>query len=535
MQQIPLPPNFEPDLPVGQQFPAESAPAVRTVYSKGDRATAWACVVLGWLFVRNLLDFSSGPVLTLFWLAAVVVMVVRCFVSGAKVSFASVSGALCLCVGAFCFALTANPYVYLLGFGLMLWGCLYWLMVANQTRSQNRLGEMLPFDLLKGTFIMPFGSFGKLFCGLFVPNKKPSKIKIKWPKGRTLWWAVLGVFLAILPTLLIILLLSQSDAAFANLMQWLSDLNLDFGWAMEQLLFVILGLPLAMFAYGAIYSNLHHRFPGALAAQNNKLAISALRFAPRALIAGAATPPLIVYLLFFFSQTGYYLSAFAQILPGGNAYAQYAREGFFELCTVACINLVIVTIITLLCQRGDKKPALLRVFNSLYALCTLLLIAIAFSKMLLYIDQYGLTRRRLMTAWFMLLLGAFMLFLLVKQLWDKFRLAQVSAVVGVVLCAMLLFVNTDVLIARYNVSAYTSGAITEMDMEQYEDMDTLAVAELVPLTKQQKPDAADRPVAQNAENLINRTVSKLKAKKAIEYTLSDLQAKIALQQAGYWK
>ena len=45
-----------------------------------------------------------------------------------------------------------------------------------------------------------------------------------------------------------------------------------------------------------------------------------------------------VYLLFIGLQARYLFSAFFGILPEAYTYAQYARQGFFELCVIALLN-----------------------------------------------------------------------------------------------------------------------------------------------------------------------------------------------------
>ena len=49
-----------------------------------------------------------------------------------------------------------------------------------------------------------------------------------------------------------------------------------------------------------------------------------------------------VYLLFFGAQAATLFSAFAGVRPEGLTYAEYARQGFFELCGVAMINLAVL-------------------------------------------------------------------------------------------------------------------------------------------------------------------------------------------------
>ena len=52
----------------------------------------------------------------------------------------------------------------------------------------------------------------------------------------------------------------------------------------------------------------------------------------------------VVYLVYLFSQLAYFFNAFRGLLPEGYdfSYAEYARRGFFELCAVAGINLVLL-------------------------------------------------------------------------------------------------------------------------------------------------------------------------------------------------
>ena len=45
-----------------------------------------------------------------------------------------------------------------------------------------------------------------------------------------------------------------------------------------------------------------------------------------------------VYILFFAVQSSYLFGAFSRTLPEDFTVAQYAREGFFELCRVMAIN-----------------------------------------------------------------------------------------------------------------------------------------------------------------------------------------------------
>ena len=53
-----------------------------------------------------------------------------------------------------------------------------------------------------------------------------------------------------------------------------------------------------------------------------------------------------VYAVFFVMQGGYIFGAFSRTLPEGMTVAQYARQGFFELCRVMALNLVLLWLVT---------------------------------------------------------------------------------------------------------------------------------------------------------------------------------------------
>lgn len=94
--------------------------------------------------------------------------------------------------------------------------------------------------------------------------------------------------------------------------------------------------------------------------------------------------------------------------PGGapELYSGYARQGFFQLCAAAVLNLaVFLGVRRQRCAgRGFTRGA-----QTLLAALTLCLIALALTKMLLYIRLYGLTLLRLYTSCMMVALAVLFL------------------------------------------------------------------------------------------------------------------------------
>ena len=167
---------------------------------------------------------------------------------------------------------------------------------------------------------------------------------------------------------------------------------------------------------------------------------------------------LLLYVMFFISQAGYFLSAFMGRLPEGFSYAEYARKGFFELCCIVVINLFIMMIMNLhSTHSGEEKTSALKIYNVIFCIFTLILIATSLSKMVMYIDAYGLTVMRVYTTWFMVLCTFIFITVLVKQFKADMHMSKVIAVGFTVMFAVLCFSRAESLIVKYN---HNTGKVT---------------------------------------------------------------------------
>ena len=111
-----------------------------------------------------------------------------------------------------------------------------------------------------------------------------------------------------------------------------------------------------------------------------------------------------VYLFFLFVQFNYMFFAFGGKLPGGFIYSEYARRGFFELVAIAAINLGLLVAFYLFTAKKDGGIAkFLRGYLLTLSGITVVIIASAVSKMVMYMQVYGLTQLRVYTSWFMVL------------------------------------------------------------------------------------------------------------------------------------
>jgi hypothetical protein len=138
----------------------------------------------------------------------------------------------------------------------------------------------------------------------------------------------------------------------------------------------------------------------------------------------------------------------------GLTYAEYAREGFFQLVTVAALSLPLL--LGADWALGRRDPQATRRFRLLAGLMLALLnimLASAVWRMRLYTAEYGLTELRLYTtafmAWLVLVFGWFGATVL-RGRRERFGFGSVAA--GLLVLGALNLVNPDGLIAGANLA-----------------------------------------------------------------------------------
>ncbi len=163
----------------------------------------------------------------------------------------------------------------------------------------------------------------------------------------------------------------------------------------------------------------------------------------------------------FMAIQGAYLFGGRSVLERtGMTYADYARRGFFELVTVACLALGFLWVAALIGRR--ERLWQLRVFNGLCAAMVLLvlgMLASAALRMWLYEQAYGFTLLRLLTHSFMAWLAVVLLLFLAALLLARPRLFNLGAPASALVYVLALnLLNPDALIVRENVARYQATA-----------------------------------------------------------------------------
>lgn len=135
-------------------------------------------------------------------------------------------------------------------------------------------------------------------------------------------------------------------------------------------------------------------------------------------------------------------------LPEGYSYAQYAREGFFQLLFVCLMNLVLV----LFCLGYFRESRALKILLTVISLCTYVMTASSAFRMILYIRCYYLTFLRVFVLWALAVIAVFMAGVLCRIYKEDFRLFRYGMVTVTVCYLLFSFSRPDYFIAKYNFS-----------------------------------------------------------------------------------
>lgn len=140
----------------------------------------------------------------------------------------------------------------------------------------------------------------------------------------------------------------------------------------------------------------------------------------------------------------------------GLTYAQYARQGFWQLLVVTVLALAVVAIAVRTAPRATTSDLLLvRVLLALLCLLALVVVASAIHRMSLYEQEYGFTRLRLFVDTIEFALGGtFVLLLAAGVRMTNTWLPRAVLVLAALALLALAAVNPDAYIADHNVTRY---------------------------------------------------------------------------------
>lgn len=267
-------------------------------------------------------------------------------------------------------------------------------------------------------------------------------------KKRSLVGIFAGIALCIPLLALLTALLSSADAQFHA---WLTRIGADFAqlnpagifWRLVRMLFFTLVIFSIFYSLG-----------------RPKTAMKRPCHAPQFPASAAVTVLLLLnllYALFFFVVVVGVQSS----VSGSGGYAQYARTGFFQLVAVAAITLSAVMTSAYL----HPENMLRRILSIVLCVQTALLLAAAVWRMCLYIGAYGLSFLRLLTFYFMAVIGCAILLCIRKDIRPGLKVFPILAAFSLALWVGFSVMDTSWVIAAYNIDAYLDGRSETVDVD----------------------------------------------------------------------
>ena len=368
------------------------------------------------------------------------------------------------------FIITTNGTVKFASFVLMFLLNIVWFKsVSAKEKSRDDSSLIL-------------NSFAYLFKGMFknLPKSLVSFFSGDKEKRKSPLGVLLGLAISIPALLVIIPLLMSSDVAFSGLIESL------FGNFFGNTFKIIVGITLGIFITSYCFT----------LKKDSGTDIVKYEFA------GIYNTPIVTfvsvlsgcYFLYLFSQLAYFFSAFGGFLPKDYEFtvAEYARKGFFEMAVIAAINLVIILgVFALSTKKNGKLCISLKLLCGFISLFTLLIIATAISKMVLYISSFGMTILRIGTTSFMAFLTVVFLAVILKLFVTKVKLIKTALITAGIILTVLGTVNINSVVASYNYNAYNNSVLEEIDIETIYELGDEGIPYIVKLTQSENKNIAN--------------------------------------------
>lgn len=277
---------------------------------------------------------------------------------------------------------------------------------------------------------------------------------------------VIGFSILIVPANLV--LARWTENAFQTLYSWSPELTLSR---------VLFWLAAALLVYGALRFRLGRRrdapkpkeagHPADVSPAGHALKACVYSLVGLNLLYLAANVADLLYLWLSFD------------LPEGMTYAQFAHEGSYRL--IIAVMLAAITLTAFfpansiqLANRVTRKLAFLFVFQNL------LVLAGAARRLYLYVSVYDLSRFRVATMlWMMLVaIGFLLIFIRIRKHLPIMFLFRTNAVTCVLMLSAVAFLNVDGFIANWNVSQYETGVRDWLDVNYLAELEAPALPAL---------------------------------------------------------
>lgn len=287
--------------------------------------------------------------------------------------------------------------------------------------------------------------------GMLIANKHTAKAGRAMPYLR-------GILLAIPIVLIFALLLASADALFSDFLgDFTPNLELSIGSVTEHLIWILV---FAWLAIGTLVFLLQPERSGSKGKEQEGASETSWPtvkershdwYIESIIVLGSLT---VLFAIFVVFQFTYLFGGSEQIDIPGVTYAEYAREGFFQLLAVATLTVAVIWIsLQAVGERlAENRRAWFRGICTAMILLTAVILVSALKRLDLYEAAYGYTQLRLLSHVFTYWVAAVLVLLMAQIYWRSRQLFVAGCVVaGFVVLFAFNAINPDAYIAAHNL------------------------------------------------------------------------------------
>jgi hypothetical protein len=345
-------------------------------------------------------------------------------------------------------------------------------MWITRNKVHNWRGLHFFRTILSQSVAQPLGNLNIPFSLIrsWTPSSPEEKSSSTWSRLRKV---LIGLLLAVPLLIIVVALLASADSIFQSWLKGISNLfkGVSLGdWVLRAIVAFLVSLYTFTYLWGLLFPKASRTDQETKPIEyqdsffNEGVQIEKVQISLDPIIAGTLFVCVnLVYALFAAIQFSYLFGAANGLLPGGVAYAEYARRGFAELVLVALINLGLLLVGLHGIRRSGAMAELIRkLLMSILVGCTVIMLVSAYSRLSLYESAYGYTLTRLLVHGFMLFLGVLLIITFLRIWWEHFSLLKVYLLSAVVAYVLMNYANLDDRIASNNIARYEQSGVIDI-------------------------------------------------------------------------
>ena len=349
---------------------------------------------------------------------------------------------------------------------LLVWHltAIYFVICRTGMQAAGKANTMVVADGLTGMFVLPWAGILLRLRALWTGAKACLKGRVR--SRRRMAEVLIGVVLALMLAWYAATQLSAADPSFARLVDGLLQ-PLRWQWNGVELVYLLCSIPVGMWLFGLVGGGLSRTEPPL----TEELFYRALGQMPRLphITANLAVGALCaVYALFFGVQCAEFAAALGAPLPLEAVDAsRFAVEGFWELCRVLVLDFGVLAALHFLSPDPVDRPGRRRILLTVFCAFGLGFVGLAAAKLGVYIRLWGLTPRRIISAWCLAVLGLAAV-LALARLWRKLPAVRIWMLAAMVSFCVLCGADIEKICIRDHLDRVQAGT-AEIDWNLLDD------------------------------------------------------------------